>query len=245
MYLVVDGINTFVTLLGNFWNTCVNRATNSMTNLLLLKVLIAFIFLLNIADCNSQIDSIYFSTSGDTVLYSFGAHGQSNSDTFYHQVIIASFNPKDTIKVISSFEIPTTMKGNALKLVSKDTIKKYNLQYDGVRFTKPDKNIKLKVSANNIVLQSQLDNSSVNIYKADISIYLKCKSKLLRNEKLKYMFKGLNKTDINTSGICDLTFWKKNNKDKYLIYYRLVRNKKITKDGNGDSYDIISYLDYY
>ena len=226
-------------------NVSGNRATDSMTNLFRTKIFIVFILLLNIADCKSQIDTIYFSTSGDTVLYSFGAHGQANSDTFYHQITIASFNPKDTIKIISSFEIPTTKKGNALKLVSNDTIKKYHLQYDGVRFDTPDKNIKLKVSADNILFQAPLENSSENIYTADISIYLKCKSKLIRKEKLKYMFKGLDKTDIDTTGICDLTFWKKNNKDKYLFYYRLVRNKKITKDDKGSSYDIISYLDYY
>jgi hypothetical protein len=209
------------------------------------KIFLVFILLLNIADCKSQIDTIYFSTSGDTVLYSFSAHGHVNSDTFYHQINIATFNPKDTVKIISSFEIPTTMKGNVLKLVPKDTIKKYHLQYDGIKFDKPDKNVNLKLSAKKITFQFQLDNSDENVYSADILLSLKCKSKVIRKEEMKYMFKGYSKNDLNMDGICDLNFWKKSNKDKYFFYYRLIRNKKVTKNDRGSSYDSIGYLDYY
>jgi len=216
-----------------------------MRNLFGIKTHVIILLFFVVVNGKSQIDTIYFSVSGDTVLYSFGAHGQVGSDTFYHQVIIASFNPKDTLKIISSFEIPTVQKTNALKLVSKDTIKKYHLQFDGLRSDKPDKNVKLKVSAGNIVFQSAINNSGENIYTADISIYIKCKSKLIRKEKIKYMFRGFDKTDLDTNGICDLTFWKKSGKDKYLFYYHIIRNKKITENDKQSSYDLISYLDYY
>ena len=208
--------------------------------------LILFILTIFISrNCKSQMDTIYFSITGDTLLYSSGAVGHVKSDTLRHWIRIITFNQKGSIKHISSFDVVTLTNQNVFKFIPTDTIKKYNFSFDGIRYDSPDSNIVLNIIPKKIKLFSHMANSDLNVYKAKIQITLTCKSKVIRNETIKYMFKGLDKESLNQSEIFDLTYWKKENTSRYFFWYTIKRKTKISKSGDKSSYNQISYLNHF
>lgn len=196
---------------------------------------------------HSQRDTIYFSeVTGDTALFSFGWVGNINSDTVKHNVNIVCFNAKDTLKALSSFDILTLKTQNIYKFIPEDTLRKYHLSYDGPRNDSLDENMKLKIAVKKIRFFGKADNSKEKIYTANVAFTFKCKSKVIRRETIKkYMFQGSNRHSFDKSDFITITYWRKQNTERYFFYYRIKRDVTIIPSGAGSKYSIISYLDYY
>ena len=208
------------------------------------NIIFILIFVINSMRCKSQLDTIFFSVTGDTVLYSLTAVGHGKSDSVENVFTVVYFNPKDTLKIISKFNIPAANVLNPLRHIPIDTIKKYHLAYDGIRHDNPDKNIVLKVFQKRTKQIGKSNSPNENTYSTDILFILKCKSKVIRKETIEHRFTGFDKQDFDSQKFCKIIFWKKAGLDKYFIWYSLTRDRNIT-DLNRWTRDIISYYDYY
>ena len=191
-------------------------------------------------------DKVYFSSTGDTILYSLSSEVNVNSDSVIHLVNIASFISSDTINNLSIFEIKTHKdEPNPYQYLSKDTIIKYGLSYDGPLLSFPDENFEISVKMIDVKQTEVTADLKEKIFLANVSIIIRCKSKIMRNEVVKYMFQGTNERDFKIEDIFKIYIWKKDHKEKYFIWYSIVRNKIVTKDTIGSGYDMNFYIDHY
>lgn len=192
----------------------------------------------------SQEDTIYFSKTGDTVLYSPTWAGNIYSDTVRHYLNIASFAEGDTLKIISSFTITTKRKDNFNDFIPTDSLKKYNLEFDGYLQDSSDNDVILTITPKNIIKIDTYYQANQFIYTADIEIILKCKSKIIRQETVKHYYIAKREEDIDINDICRFKSWKKRGADKYLISYKI---KESLYSGKPYGFSIVTnwYYGYY
>ena len=170
----------------------------------------------------SQSDKVFFSKSGDTVLYSFGGTVTSmHMDTTDWNIMVSSFTKKhERLDTVSNFTIRTNRQGEKpFPKLSKDSISKYNLEYDGLPVGMED--IQTFCKTSHVKMLSTSNDKKKYLYKARLSIQVRYKSKVVGNLQTYIMFKGKNKADIDFDNICYTYVWKKENKDKFFIHFRI------------------------
>ncbi len=205
------------------------------------KTIIFFIFVFVSLKVSSQTDTIYLSTTADTVLYSYNFF---QPDTTF-DVYILKKHPTDTTKLISHFSVKSTKTLKPYTNLSIDTVKKYHLTYDGIRidpYTSEDFNISVKPKQIKKVDQYTPGKEFKFIYKAVVTVKIKCKNQNIYSKQFEYMFDGNSPKDFNPSKITQILSWKREN--KYFISYTIREKQTIKSDGyfSHSTYHYISIL---
>ena len=185
-----------------------------------------FIFIIVSLTSTSQTDTVYFSTTGDTVLYSYKFF---QPDTTF-DIFILKKHPIDTVSLLSRFTVKPTKTLRPYTDLSADTLKKYGLTYSAVRidpYKSKDFSVKIKCSKAKKIEQCSSGEDYLFIYKADMTVTVKCKGQKVYFKTYPFMYKKLNGTDqIDKENIVQLLAWKRG--DKYFISCR-VRDRQIIK----------------
>jgi hypothetical protein len=181
--------------------------------LFLLATLLSF-------NVQSQTDKIFFSLTGDTVLYKYGGKVSSMyMDTIDWNIIVSSFSKNhQRLNPIDYFTIRTFKQGETpFSKINTDILAKYHLEYDGQPISITEVENICKV--NKIKIIGNTSDSLIHTYKARLSVKVIYKNKTIGSLKTYIIFKGCDKKDIDLESICETYVWKKENKEKYFIRF--------------------------
>jgi len=202
------------------------------------------LFILFSFDTFSQRDTIYFSATGDTVLFAHVFYQQIDSLHGSYSVFINRRHPVDTIQNISRFYIITEPANNPWKGLTNDTIKKYHLNYDGIEtypYANKDFNISVKPTSTKLV-DSCVFGADKFIYKANVSVKITCKGQYIYSKTFSYMFKGDSPKDFEPRDIVQIKAWQKKNKRKYFISAQIKEFQTIKRHSDEVKYEFKNYL---
>ncbi len=193
-------------------------------------VLLAF---LTSVRCEAQFDSMYFSKTGDTILYNGFGIGDVDSDSMtWHMYLLRYNNQGDSLEKISQFEVPTLREETPFHKFNPDTIRKYNLEFNGIRQDSSKHEVYSKIGIKKLRMVGRSMQQEENIYTCKATITIKCKNKIIKRKTIDYMFQGAT-DEINYQELCSIVYWKKQNADKYFIKYKLLKNSIVTPEGVG------------
>ncbi len=185
--------------------------------------------------CKAQFDTVCFSRIGDTVLYDIHGTMPPNSDSaIWLMYLIKHDSEGDSLKMINQFKIPTLGWGSPYEKINPDTLIKYNLDFTGIKqdFSKHEIYPEIRIKKLRLVGKSIFENQY--IYSCKATILIKCKNKIIKKIKVDYMFEGAT-NKINPPDLCSITYWKKQNAEKYFIKYQFMSESIIPTDGVGTS----------
>lgn len=175
----------------------------------------------------SQTDTIYFSVTGDTVLFT---DPYLQPDSVFHYIVLRK-SLNDTTDNLSSYGI----KSPALKPykdLNPDTLKKYGLTYNGIRADAfKDPNIRLSVKTKHIKYVAQYDKAEYQkfIYKCVVHVSLRCKGKRIYHKRIPYMFDGMTKQDFDPYPFSQVVIRKR--KDRYMVRFYVQEQQMIKANG--------------
>jgi hypothetical protein len=204
------------------------------------RILIFLIFLSSSLKVSSQTDTVYFSSTADTVLYSYKFF---QPDTTF-DIYILKKHPIDTTQLISSFSVKSTKTLKPYTNLSVDTIKKYHLTYDGIRidpYNSKDFKITIKKSKPTKIDQREAGENYEYIFKTLLTVKIKCKGKTFYNKSFEYMYKQFNREDIlDKKEIIQLSAWKRGG--KYFINCSIREEHILKCDNNFFSFKTKGYI---
>ncbi len=190
----------------------------------------------------SQADTIYFSTTGDTVLYSSVFYHQIDSILGSYTTCVKSLQDKK-VKELSTFNIVTEPANNPWKGLSKDTIRKYNLKYDGKRiYPYAQKDFSISVKPTNIELIDTAKFGAKFIYKTRVYILVTCKGQILYSNNFNFLFHGNSPKDFPERDIVRIDAWQKQKTKKYFIDLSIREYEVIVMPNKRPDYFFKNYL---
>jgi len=182
-----------------------------------------------------QIDTLLSSPNGDTLLYSNQASSKPTNDTIRYVITISTFNHSvDTSVTLSLFNITLLKNQSVYTQINADTVRKYNLHNYVLRCVIPTKNLVIKIKPHKLKLIEKGEKLG-NLYSANVSILIKCKSNVIRDTKLNYLYLAKKERDFDPSDVCKVYVWKIMNTDRYFIHYSLKKTRILHINGNGMS----------
>lgn len=183
--------------------------------LFILTILLGF-------NVHSQTDRIFFSFTGDTVLYRYGGKASSlYMDTIEWNIIVSSWHKnQQRFNTVDYFTIRTFKQSQTpFSSINKEILTNYNLEYDGQPISPTDVEKICKVDKIKII--GDTEDSIIHTYKARLSVSVIYNTKKIGKFKTYIIFKGRNKKDIDLENICETYVWKKKNKEKYFIRFEI------------------------
>jgi len=208
------------------------------------KTIILILFYGQSWDSFSQIRNIYFSTTGDTICYS-NVWGQSvdSSSRISYTTYIKHREENNNATTISSFQIICEPSNKCLENISKDTINKYNLHYDGNdAYLGTNKDFLISVKPTNIHV---IDTSAFGpkfIYQTTLSVNIECKGQKLYSKTFNIMFKGNSPKDFPEHDFVRINAWCKKNTKRYFIDLNVKEIQTFKKPHDTPDYIFQSFL---
>lgn len=190
-------------------------------------------FLLTTTLCSkAQSDTIYFSKTGDTVLYN-AYPGITVKDSIFWTMYTLRYKGKgDSMEKLGEFDVLTHLGESPFPHVNPDTIRKYNLEFNGIRQDTNMHEAYFEFTIKDLKLISRKAYGNHKLYSSKATIIVKFKNRIIKKTTLNYMFVG-EKQDIDPKRLCKITYWKKQNAEKYFIRYEIITKSFLTTVGVG------------
>ncbi len=181
------------------------------------------------SDLLSQPGNIFFSVTGDTVCYSdyFVPNGFGG--------IIARIKQKvkvDSVKTLSHFSLNCHAVG-CLETLNKDTVKKYNFQFDGIRldpWNNPD--FVISVESSNTRVMEVRTSGPRYIYLSTVAVDIRCNEQKLYSKVFDIYFKGDSEKEVPVRDMIRIQAWQKKSSKKYFIDLNVKEKYTLMKPGD-------------
>ena len=201
-----------------------------MTKNIFKAILLVLLFNISL-DSVSQPTTIFFSVTGDTICYSDLMY--SNGDkglTAY----IKRREKGDSVKTISTFQLDCVISG-CIETLSKDTIKKYNLQFDGTS-SETRNALVVSIKPTNTKLVDTSAFGPKYIYQTKVVVFISCKGQKLYSNQFEIMFKGNSPADFHPNDIVTIRAWRKKNTQKFFVDFHIKEFQIFKKPGDWSDY---------
>jgi hypothetical protein len=182
--------------------------------------------------------TIFFSVTGDTICYSelLISNGDKGLTAY-----VKRREKGDSLKTISTFKLDCEVAG-CIETLSKDTIKKYNLQFDGTGAVWGPKNdFVISVKPVNTKLVDTSAFGPKFIYQTKAVVFISCKGQKLYSDQLDIMFKGNSPTDFPEHDIVRIQAWRKKNTKRYFVDLNVKFFQAFKKPGDSPDYGFRSF----
>ena len=200
--------------------------------------LLAFLLTLNIFS-----QTIFFSSTGDTVCYASTFGFEIDSGHIGHTAFVKRKNKNGEPTTISFFTITCQASNACLETFPKDTIKKYNLQLDGTDLVwgqKSDFVVSVKPTNAKVVDTSAFGPKF--IYQTKVIVLITCKGQKLYSNRFEIMFKGNTQKDFPEKDVVRIKAWRKKNTKKYFVDLRVKEFQIFKKPTNAEDSRFKSFM---